>query len=333
MIRPLDRWTEQVRQGAPLPLPLAALLSSLTPLTRMGMWTRRLHPPLQVDAHVISMGNITAGGTGKTPAVIERAQVAAAQGERVAVLTRGYGAPSGKDTVVVQPGEPGDDVYSRIGDEAALIRRRVPEVCIVKSPDRAHAAQLAVEKLGCSTLILDDGFQYLRLARDEDVVVVDATNPYGNGHLLPRGILREPVNALSRATHIILTRCDQAENPVAVAGTIRRHNPTAPIRYTRHAPTALWSLATNAHMPVEDLIGKPAGAVCAIGNPEAFWATLRSLGVDLVATHHRPDHRPITPESLPPTDLIITTEKDAMRMPNPDPRIWALRIDLVDWTP
>ena len=132
------------------------------------------------------------------------------------------------------------DLYALLGDEAALIARKVPGIVIVKCPDRVAAARMAIERYGCSVLILDDGFQHVRIARDEDIVVIDARNPFGNGWLIPRGILREPIEALRHATHVVITRCDQARGVQDVVGRVREVCPDMPIRLTRHAPTGFW---------------------------------------------------------------------------------------------
>src|SRR5690606_37223327 len=180
-----ERLAEDIRTGAPIPAPIALALTAATPLTRLGMALRRASKPVRVDARVISIGNITAGGTGKTPAVIERVKQELAAGQRVAVLTRGCGAaPS--DATIALPGAQAAIQPERVGDEAALIGRHAPEALIVRDADRIRGAHAALAE-GCTTLVLDDGFQYVQLARDEDIVLIDATNPFGNGHLLPRG--------------------------------------------------------------------------------------------------------------------------------------------------
>ncbi|MBI2431890.1 MAG: tetraacyldisaccharide 4'-kinase, partial [Candidatus Hydrogenedentes bacterium] len=207
MGKELDRLRER---NIGWPSPLDYLLGVGTPLVRLGMWWRLRGPRTRVEARVISLGNLTAGGTGKTPAVIARAQAEIAAGRRVAVLTRGYGSQRVREPYVLPPGTPLPEtpLYKLIGDEPALIRRRAPGITLVKSADRVAGAHAAIAA-GCDTILLDDGFQAVALERDENILLVDATNAFGNGHLLPRGILREPVAAAGRATEIILTRCDQ----------------------------------------------------------------------------------------------------------------------------
>ncbi len=323
---------DKVRRGESLPLPAAALLSALTPVWRLGMWWRMRRPRVRVNAHVISFGNITVGGTGKTPAVIERARAEVAAGKKVAVLTRGYGT-SGQVCPATYRAEGGasSDVAEAFGDEPALIVRKAPEVRIMKGADRVASARAAIEEYGCDTLILDDGFQYVRLARDENVLVIDAAKPFGDGRLMPRGILREPLEAMGRATEIILTRCDQAADLARTVEKVEELCPGAPLRQTRHAPTGLWRVADGEPLPLEHIVGKEVFAACAIGNPEAFFATLEDLGAVVTARCAFTDHRPFTAEDLPQAEAIVVTEKDAVRMGSPAPNVLALVVELRDF--
>lgn len=322
------RLAEKVRRGEPIPAPLAALLNSLTPLVRTGMaWRMRL-PRFRVDARVISFGNITAGGTGKTPAVIERARQELAAGRRVAVLTRGYGTRT-RGPIVVDRTDAPDARAARIGDEPALILRRAPGVVIVKAPDRREGARRALER-GCDTLILDDGFQYVQLERDEDIVLVDAARPFGNGHLIPRGTLREPPESLARATAIYLTRCDRVDDLGPLLETIATLAPSIPVRITRHAPTALWRVSDGQTRDLADLRGLEIVAACAIAEPESFFAMLESLGARIRARHDFPDHAPFNPRSIETRLPVVVTEKDAVRIRRPLENVWALGIELRD---
>lgn len=320
---------DRVRDGDPLPIPIALALSALTPVQRLGMAIRKLRPTQRVNARVISFGNITAGGTGKTPAVIERARKEIAAGHRVAVLTRGYAAPSGTrpyDSTGLGDLSP----YAALGDEAALILEKVPGVVVVKNPDRVAGAQRAIT-LGCDTLILDDGFQQLRLARDEDIVLIDATNPFGNGHLLPRGILRELPSALARATHLIITRADQCADLPALQTRLRALAPQATLRSTTHAPVALRELATGEMHPLDILRGKAVTALCGIGNPNSFATALGALGATVNRLIAKPDHVSASGNELDDANIIVTTEKDAVRGDLPRRNnLFALEIELRD---
>lgn len=325
---------EKVRNSEPIPAPIAALLTAATPVQRLGMWLRLRGPRERVDARVISFGNITAGGTGKTPAVIERVWQELAAGHKVAVLTRGYGAKKALRDPLVVAGTDAASMWESVGDESALIARKAPGVVIAKSADRVAAAKEAIERFGCDTLILDDGFQYVRLERDENVAVIDATNPFGNGRLVPRGILREPVRALERATHVILTRYDVVDRmdgmDRGLAEALRRCCPEAPVRRTRHAADALWRVCNGEEVALEELRGKTVTAVCAIGNPGGFYRTLEGLGAVVAARRAFRDHAMIPRDALVVDGIVVTTEKDAVRMADAPGNVLALGITLRD---
>lgn len=319
---------DRIRRGEPVNGPLGMLLEAASWVQRAGMW-RKLHGPrARVGARVVSFGNITAGGTGKTPAVIERAELEAAAGRTVAVLTRGYGGARVAEPLVHPPHSVPD--ARLLGDEPALIARRVPQAWIVRSADRVAGARAAVER-GCDVILLDDGYQAVALERDENVLVIDAINPFGNGHILPRGILRESLEAMNRATHVILTRCDQAKDLDGTVAMVKRYCPNAPIRFTRHAPVGFVRLCDGAMLPLDALCGQTANALCAIGHPESFFHTLEGLGIELVRRTALPDHAPIPAELLPGPVMTIITEKDAARMVHTPENVLALAVRLEDW--
>lgn len=322
---------DKIRRGDPLPGPVAAALSACTPITRVGMWWRLRQPAMRVDAQVVSFGNLTVGGTGKTPAVIERAREELSEGRRVAVLTRGYGSPSGSAPA---DSEDVDEAkrYNDLGDEAALILKKAPGVVVLKNPDRVAAARRAIRRHNCDLLLLDDGFQYTRLHRDEDVLIVDAVNPFGNGALLPRGILREPIEAVSRASQVILTRCDHAgdESVEALLRRIRQYAPSASIRKTFHAPETLWNIVDGGEMALSELAGMDIVAACAIGRPESFFKTLEGLGAKITDRLTFRDHAAIPEDALPSEGPVVMTEKDALRGNYTRENLFALGIELKD---
>ncbi len=328
----LYRLAERIRRNEPIPFPLAVLLDAATPVVRAGMWWRRRQPVVTVDAHVVSVGNLTAGGSGKTPLVIERARQESARGRKVAVLTRGYGTAATNEPVAAISNPSGALCYL-MGDEAALIMRKVPGVVIVKCVDRVAAARMALEWFGCNMLILDDGFQHVQLARNEDIVVIDARNPFGNGCLIPRGILREPVEALRRATHVVVTRCDQARDVQGVIDRVTAIRADMPIRLTRHAPTGCWRVSDGAAYPLKLLREGPIRAMCAVGSPEAFFDTLASLGAHVTECNAFPDHAAIPDSALSGPLPVVVTEKDAVRMCSAPAHVYALTIELEEWRP
>jgi tetraacyldisaccharide 4'-kinase len=272
---------------------------------------------------VVSVGNLTVGGTGKTPCVEHVARFYRGRGLRVAVLSRGYGAGGGRN------------------DEAMVLEENLPDVPHLQGPDRAALAAAAVEELESEVLVLDDAFQHRRLARDLDVVLIDATNPWGHGHLLPRGLLREPPSGLRRAGAVLLTRCDQAG--LAERGRLReavaRLAPGAPVAETTHRPVGL--VNGDRAAALDRLPGRPAAAFCGIGNPEAFRRTLADLGADVVAFRTFPDHHPYARADVDDlrawarqqaTDcVVVTTQKDLVKLRLSDlggRELWALRIEL-----
>ncbi len=320
---------DRIRRGEPVDGLLGAVLGAASWVQRAGMRCKLRGPRVRVDARVISFGNITAGGTGKTPAVIERAEQEIAAGHTVAVLSRGYGGARVAEPLVHPPKSAPD--ARQLGDELAMIARRVPQAWIVRSADRVAGA-LAAIKQGCDVILLDDGYQAIALERDENVLVVDAVNPFGNGHILPRGILREPLSAMDRATHVILTRCDQATDLDTTVAVIQHRCPNAPVRFTCHAPVALIRLSDGAAFAPEAFGKSPVAAVCAIGSPESFFRALEALGLELVHRSALRDHAVIPSELLTGPWMTVITEKDATRLGHVPENVFALAIRLEDWT-
>ena len=258
---------------------------------------------------VISIGNLTAGGTGKTPLTIALAQRLVAQGEKPAVLARGYGA--------TRDGE--------LNEELELVKRRVPQARVIAGRDRVASAARAAEE-GASVILLDDGFQHRRLARSLDVLVIDATDPWGQGYLLPRGLLREPIAQAKRADAIVLSRVEQAGRPQVdeIKKTLQAVS-EAPIAELRFAPCSLATLAGESR-PLESLQGTNVVLLSAIGNPRAFEETVRSLGAKIALSIAHPDHHRFSSEDVTHAlraaretgSLVLTTEKDAVKIPAQD---------------
>jgi tetraacyldisaccharide 4'-kinase len=275
-----------------------------------------------VAAKVISVGNITAGGTGKTPLVVwlcrQLGQIQHAQtpSHNIAILTRGYKAHTRN----------GDGkTPENIGDEPALLARSCPEVPVVVNPDRIAGAREAINECRAEVLILDDGFQHRRLHRDLDIVTIDATCPFGYDYLIPAGLLREPVESLRRAQAAVVTRCDQVSSVAReeILKTLHRIHPTLVIAQTRHAPTAVQGDGLKT-FPAEQLKGRRIFAFSGLGNPEGFYQTLRVLGAQLVGTLSFDDHHRCTARELrgvveqgqrTRADLILTTEKNWIGLP------------------
>ena len=295
-----------------------------------GIGLLRRYP---LGIQVISIGNVTAGGTGKTPVTEIFARTLAAEGRKVAILSRGYRrkeAPLWQRlfTQVVEPPlvvSDGKHVLldsEKGGDEPYMLASNLPGVAVVVDRNRVKAGRYAIKRLGCDTIILDDGFQYQKLKHSIEVVLVDSTNPFGNGNMLPRGILREPARHLKRADIIFLTKC--RGDVTAVREEIRKYNTTAEIVECNHTPKVLKDVWSREEYPLSWLNGKTTCTLSGIASPKGFENSLRHLGAKVVwceryADHHRYDSSEIL-YALNRTadmgaDALVTTEKDAVRFP------------------
>ena len=266
-------------------------------------------PIFDAGVPVISVGNLTTGGTGKTPIVCYLATYLREQGVRVAIISRGYGRGD-RDT----------------NDEALELYDRLPDVPHLQDPDRVVSAKIAVEELEAEVIVMDDGFQHRRLKRDLDLVAIDATNPFGFGFCLPRGLLREPLHSLKRSDVVLLTRCDQVskETLSSIRDEIRLHAGEAPLIETRHVPLALFEYPCES-LSLTELRGAKVAAISAIGNPGAFEATLLEAGAEVIASRRLPDHDSFTSETIEALrgwiaglgdqiDQVICTHKDLVKL-------------------
>ncbi len=285
-------------------------------------------PGLQkrLPAFVVSIGNITVGGTGKTPTVEHYVRTYLAEGKRVAVLTRGYGGKGrSKDALLDISGDTPFDAKTAAaaGDEPMMLARRLRDAPIVVCPDRYKGGGYAVETHSAEVLVLDDGFQHVRLARDLEIVTVDATQPFGTGCLLPKGTLREKPSTLRRADIIVLTHADRCTSIDALRNTIARLAPQAELLFGQHVLTNLIDLGTGSSCELSAVAGKRLLAFCGIGNPDSFKAGLGSLDSELVGFETYPDHHAYSERDLDAifkrakrrdAEFIVTTEKDMMRL-------------------
>jgi tetraacyldisaccharide 4'-kinase len=303
--------TGPVAVSARAGLRMASLLYGAVARVRRFRYDNQRAAIHHADVPVISVGNLTTGGTGKTPVVCDLCQRLRERGLRVAIISRGYGA-----------GESG------VNDEALELAERLPDVPHVQHADRVEAARIAVEELEAEALVMDDGFQHRRLHRDLDLVVVDATCPFGFGYLLPRGYLREPVSSLRRADAVILTRTDQVEASAlqSMRNDIERYLSQRPMIETTHQPTRV-QMVDGQSIPLESLNNQSIALISAIGNPNAFARTVSDLGATIVGHQKLPDHDPYERatrdalrawiESLKqagPLELILCTHKDSVKL-------------------
>ena len=297
-------------------------------------------PSRRAGCRVVSVGNLTVGGTGKTPMVVWLAEFLQSEGWRVAVVSRGYGGTCGRRLCVVSDGNRIVADIRLSGDEPQLLARRLAQVPILCSAHRSRAVDAAVEQFGIQAVILDDGFQHRWLARDLDLVLLDARTPFGNGWLFPRGPLREPPSALRRAHALVLSRFDGSPPAEANRERLARCWPDKVIVTAGYRPVRLFEAATGRERPLGFLSGVRAAAFAGIARPEAFFRTLEDLGVRLVYSCALPDHHPLSPPLLrnlvqraaaKESELWLTTEKDWVRLPakrSPAMDLWVLGIVL-----
>ncbi len=309
---------------------------------RIALYRTGWKPQEYLGAQVVSIGNLTVGGTGKTPVVELLAKSLRDRGRKVAILSRGYKSKkldraqkwTGKEGKPI-PAERMPRVVSTgsavlldskfAGDEPFMLAKNLDGVAVVVDKDRVKGGRFAISELQAETLLLDDGMQYLDIAHSFDIVLIDSRSPFGTGSLLPRGTLREPPRNLRRASYILITKCDGTPNTDLIA-RIRRYNPVADIIECAHGPVHLENLHTRERQPLSFLEGKWVGAISAIAVPESFERSLAALGAKVeikrrFSDHHR-FHRRDVDDFMQrcverDMELIVTTEKDAVRFPRP----------------
>jgi tetraacyldisaccharide 4'-kinase len=284
-------------------LRIPALAYGIAVRVRNHLYTWEILKSTRVDVPVICIGNLTAGGTGKTPLVIWLCQfIRQITTAKCAVLTRGYKTAQAP------------------ADEPALLTHHCPDATVVINPDRIAGAQQAIQRHSADIIIMDDGFQHRRLARDLDIITVDATEPFGYGRMLPAGLLREPLCALRRAQAVVLTRSDQIPDHTLqdIEKSILGINPDLVLAHARHAPRSV-RLLNKATIPCESLAGRRVFAFCGIGNPQAFFRTLSQLKADLVGSQVFDDHYHCTQADMQSlgdratqaqAQYLLTTEKN-----------------------
>ncbi len=329
---PLDKW---VRAGL---FCLSRVYLNLVKW-RLSLYRHRILKDHRLGCLVISVGNVTVGGTGKTPVVEVFARTLAARNRRVAVLSRGYKSKSKpllrklselfKPDREVPPRVVSDgkevllDSYMA-GDEPYMLAKNLDNVVILVDKDRVKAGKYAIRVHNCDTLILDDGFQYLPLKPRLNLLLVDSTNPFTNHHLLPRGFLREPIQNIRRADYIFLTKSNGGSHLRHLREFIRKHNPNAEIIECTHKPLYLQNIRTEERLPLEFLDGKKVASICGIAKPESFETFLHGFGADLIRHQRYADHHRYSLNEIKSfiqdaeeagAQLILTTEKDAVRFP------------------
>ena len=313
----------------------------------IGILSRR-----KLKCCVISIGNITVGGTGKTPTAQRVALMIQKMGYRVVILNRGYRSHWDKPVGVVSDGKKIYMTSYEAGDEAYLMAKMMPGIPVVIGKNRDVTGSYAVEKLNAEVIIMDDGYQHWQVNRDLDIVLVDTLNLFGNGFLLPRGILREPLSHLDRADMFLFTKADQSSQLTRthLADNIRQYNKEAPVVESIHhakefVEIADWYKGIQEHtLPLEELKGKRVMVFSAIGNPSSFEQSVSGCGLEILEAIRYPDHHDYGMLEMQyigeranelKADALITTGKDAVKIPtefiyfNRDIPLYVMNMDIM----
>ncbi|MHB1001847.1 MAG: tetraacyldisaccharide 4'-kinase [Armatimonadota bacterium] len=292
----------------------------------------------RLQVPVISIGNITAGGTGKTPMVQYLCRGLSSVGLHPAVLSYGYGGSLGGEFGIVSDKSNILLDAQTAGDEPVMLAQSLPGVPVLVCKHRDTSGKTAIENFGADVIVLDDGFQVWKLHRDADIVLLNAEKPFDNGYTLPAGLLREPVSALRRAGCIIVTGCSDTGVKDNLLSELERLRIRIPVFFSDYRPSAIISLDDDGVLPVEHIRGKRVFAVSSIGNPVSFERTLESTGAVTAGVRRYPDHYGYTSEDMMDicrcasdvsAEMIVTTEKDAVKLNSFDSRIpvMALRVE------
>ncbi len=287
----------------------------------LGLYALRLRKRCRLDVPVVSVGNLTFGGTGKTPAVQAVCRMLMERGKRVVVLSRGHGG-SARGSLIVSDGESVLCKSSESGDEPMLLAKSLPGVPVIVGKDRRASGRLARERFRPDVIVLDDGLQYWQLYRDLDIVALNAARPFGSGFVMPMGDLREPIGGLRRAGVVLLTNSDgQAHD--AVLRKVKSIAPKAVCFTGSHRPTRFVNAATGAGIGLEWARERRVAAFCGIGRPRGFRDTLTALGARIVDWAVYPDHHPYSKNDLAVigdsaaragAKAVVTTAKDLARL-------------------
>ena len=310
---------------------------------RLWLYDSRIIRNHTLGCLVVSIGNLSCGGTGKTPVVEVFARSLSQQGRKVAILSRGYRSRSrsfwekmrqkfNSERNEIPPKVVSDGRNLLLdceyaGDEPYMLASNLPDVAVLVDKDRVKSGIYAIDHFHTDVILLDDGFQYLMLRPHINIALVDSTDPFGNGHVLPRGILREPIEHIRRADYIFLTKSTGTRRNRHLKRFLSRHCRKAEIIECCHKPQYLQKLFSKEHEPLERLQGMKAAALSAIACPASFEGFLRKLGAELVLADHYADHHRYTQQEIidfinqakaAGAEMIVTTEKDAVRIPKLD---------------
>jgi len=299
-----------------------SLLYRLVITVRNRLYDYNIFPEIKLSCPVISIGNITVGGTGKTPCVIWIAQMLQEQGWKPAVLSRGYGSKNSLPVNIVSDGVKILHPGAIAGDEPLLIAQSLPGIPVITGPKRILTGKKAINNFGVNVLICDDAFQHRQIFRDINLVLLDSQAPLGNGHMLPRGSLREPITELRRADAFILTRTGEAAEAKTIAGKLAEAG-NIPVYSSTHKPVDAVKGDYSISLPLSELKGKKVCAFAGIAKPDSFKNAILAAGAQIMSFDIFPDHHRYNSKELENirnnflksnADLLITTEKDGMRL-------------------
>ncbi len=305
------------------PLCLLSFFYGVAMRARVWLYDRGIFSSQSLSAKVISVGNITLGGTGKTPFAHYLAEVIQAMGFRVAILSRGYkgnyaglyGVVSDGEKILMEPREAGDESY--------LLARKLKGIPILVGRKRFLSGNFAIEEFKSQVIILDDGFQHLSLKRDINLLLLDARNLFGNGRVFPRGALREPISQMKRADALILTKCDESVNVIKLKEKLNKFVNNLPIFALHYTPVGIERWGEKDPLPIEFLRNRRVWAFTGIGRPGSFREVLTGLGARVAGFEVFPDHYWYKPEDFQRlaeegaksgAEVLITTEKDMVRL-------------------
>lgn len=297
-------------------------------------YSHGLFPSRKLPLSVVSVGNISVGGTGKTPMTIYLSAFFRKHGKRVAILSRGYKGSSYHAVNIVSDGRKICLSPAEAGDEPFLVAEKLPGVPVLTGKDRGLLGEYARAHFSTEVAVLDDGFQHLKLQRDLDIVLLDGRNPLGNSYVLPRGMLRESPKQLKRAQLIVVTHPDETIGKEEIEDLIRSYNQSAPVFWARYRPVALEELKTRETVSLDSLKGEKVVAVAGLGRPESFARLLAEIGAEVEETRWYPDHYRYRGNELggiADSSIIVTTEKDAVKLRNlsiPQRTILVLSVEL-----
>ncbi|MCJ7664551.1 MAG: tetraacyldisaccharide 4'-kinase [Desulfobacterales bacterium] len=303
------------------PLLVVSWIYGVVVWVRTQFYEKGLFKTRQLPCRVLSVGNITLGGTGKTPLVIALARELLKRGIQVGILSRGYKGMKERQGGIVSDGQRIYLTPAESGDEPFMLARMLPGVPVLVGKKRYDMGIYAHDRFGMDVLILDDGFQHLRIKRDVDIVLIDARHRFGNGHLFPRGPLREPLRCLRRASLLVLTKAEPSQPLEEIEDILGSHAPAVPLYHSRYKSAFLLEAASSKMLPPHMVRGKRVFAFAGIADPGYFVYLLKELGAEVVKEIHFPDHYNYERKDLTmlrehskTVDLFVTTEKDFVKL-------------------